>query len=108
MTPFLRWLSHCAHAAMARSFRRPPPTRRRAPLECEALEARALPSTVLYSADGSGNNLTNTQWGAALTDLLRIAPAAYADGVSAPAGAGLPGARLISNVLSDQADPSNP
>jgi hypothetical protein len=52
--------------------------------------------------DGSGNNLANPAWGQAGTDLLRIAPAAYGDGVSTPAGAGLPGPRDISNALNPQ------
>src|SRR5262245_23587590 len=82
--------------------------RRRCPLEVEGLGERASPTTMFYSIDGTGNNLTITAWGSAGTDLLRIAPAAYADGVSAPAGAGLPNARLISNVLSDQTDPTDP
>src|SRR5947209_10933471 len=43
-------------------------------------------------------------WGAAGTDLLRVAPAAYSDGVSTPAGASRPGARVISNTIADQGD----
>jgi hypothetical protein len=75
----------------------------------ERLEERCLPAaSLLYSIDGTGNNLANPDWGSAGTDLLRIAAAAYADGVSAPAGAGLPSARAISNALSDQTDPTNP
>src|SRR5207248_3356431 len=60
------------------------------------------------SADGTVNNLAHPDWGAAGSDLLRLAPAAYADGVSTPAGANRPGARVISNALSDQTDPNNP
>ncbi|HEX8204004.1 MAG TPA: peroxidase family protein, partial [Isosphaeraceae bacterium] len=56
------------------------------------------------SIDGSGNNLANPAWGRAGTDLLRRAPAAYADGVSAPAGANRPSARVISNTIADQGD----
>jgi peroxidase len=51
------------------------------------------------SIDGTGNNLANPTWGAAGSDLLRTAPAAYADGASAPAGADRPSAREISNVI---------
>ena len=47
--------------------------------------------------DGKGNNLCHPGWGAAGADLLRISPAAYADGVSSPSGAARPSARLISN-----------
>ncbi len=36
------------------------------------------------SVDGLGNNLAHPDWGSAGTDLIRIAPPAYADGVSAP------------------------
>src|SRR5205814_3860068 len=89
-----------------RSVRRPVPRRFRP--ETEALEGRALLSTVLYSSDGSGNNLASPAEGSAGTDLIRIAPPAYADGISAPAGATLPGARPISDALSDQTDPNNP
>ncbi len=51
------------------------------------------------SVDGSGNNLANPTWGQAGTQLLRIAPAAYGDGVSTPAGADRPDARVISNTV---------
>ena len=59
--------------------------------------------------DGTGNNPANATWGSAGTDLLRIVPAAYGDGVSTPAGAGLPGPRAISNALNPQPkdDPNN-
>lgn len=52
--------------------------------------------------DGSMNNLLNPLWGAAGERLLRIAPAAYADGISAPSGATRPNPRLISNVAISQ------
>ncbi len=55
-----------------------------------------------YTADGSGNNLVNLDWGSAGTDLARAAPAAYGDGISTPAGADRPSPREISNALSDQ------
>src|SRR5437879_4245941 len=74
----------------------------------ETLEARNLLSTVFSTIDGTGNNVTHPDWGSAGADLIRVAPAAYADGVSAPAGANLPSARDISNALSDQTDPNNP
>jgi hypothetical protein len=51
------------------------------------------------SIDGTGNNLVNPDYGAAGTDLLRVGPAAYGDGVSTPAGAGRPSPREISNVV---------
>src|SRR5947209_1970504 len=76
-------------------------------LMIEVLEERALLSSGFYSIDGTGNNPFRPTWGSAGTDLIRIAPSAYADGVSAPAGADRPSARAISNALSDQADPNN-
>jgi hypothetical protein len=74
----------------------------------ETLEERTPPTTVFSSLDGTGNNLAHPAWGSAGTDLLRIAAAAYGDGVSAPAGSSRPGARVISNALFDQTDPNNP
>lgn len=61
-----------------------------------------------YSANGTGNNAANSTWGSAGSDLLRIAPAGYADGLSAPAGADRPSAREISNVVSAQGDVDTP
>jgi hypothetical protein len=76
--------------------------------EIELLEERCLMDTGFRSITGLGNNIANPSLGAAGTDLIRIAPSAYADGLNAPAGANLPGARTISNTLSDQTDPNNP
>ena len=73
----------------------------------ETLEERALLSSGFHSIDGTGNNPFHSTWGSAGTDLIRIAPSAYADGASAPAGADRPSARDISNALSDQTDPNN-
>ena len=55
----------------------------------ERLEAREmLTATGLYrSIDGTGNNAAHPDWGSTDEQLLRKAPAAYADGVSSPAGA---------------------
>ena len=94
--------------------RRRPPLRR---LKFESLEDRALFSvtpvstpavattaaTAVESIDGTGNNLQNTTWGSTNIDLLRIAAAAYADGISSPAGADRPSARAISNAVAAQA-----
>ncbi len=49
--------------------------------------------------DGSGNNIANPTWGAAGTNLERIAPAAYPDGISSPTGGTRPGPREISNAI---------
>ncbi len=88
---------------------------KRAPLAVEQLECRAMMAansiTALiasvantYSVDGTGNNLAHPDWGSAGSDLLRTAPADYADGRSAPAGEDRPSAREISNVVSAQGD----
>ena len=68
------------------------------------LEDRTVPSAAaatVRSYDGSGNNLAHAAWGQAGSDFLRVAAAAYADGVSAPAGASRPSARAVSNAVSD-------
>ncbi|HRX82679.1 MAG TPA: peroxidase family protein, partial [Pirellulaceae bacterium] len=59
----------------------------------------ATPAEV-RSIDGTGNNLENTELGSAGEQLLRVAPADYADGISSPAGEDRPSAREISNALS--------
>lgn len=58
--------------------------------------------------DGSGNNLSDPEAGAAFTPLLRIAPADYADGISAMAGPLRKSPREISNIVVDQAGASYP
>jgi hypothetical protein len=55
--------------------------------------------------DGSGNNLDNTTWGQAGTQLERMADPAYADGISEPAGASRPDPRTISNAAAAQSGP---
>ncbi|MDZ4847715.1 MAG: dockerin type I domain-containing protein [Pirellulaceae bacterium] len=52
----------------------------------------SLPSET-YSIDGTGNNLANSELGAAATTLDRKAAAEYSDGISAPAGLDRPSAR---------------
>jgi hypothetical protein len=54
------------------------------------------------SIDGSGNNLVQPDFGRAGSRLLRVSPSAYADGLSAPAGATRPGPRVISNTVNEQ------
>jgi len=74
----------------------------------ERLEYRCLPSaSPYYSVDGTGNNPDHPDWGAVGQDLLRTAPARYADGVSAPGGADRPSARLINDVLATDATDGN-
>lgn len=78
--------------------------KQRSSLRVEPLEERAVPSVDVRSYDGSGNNTAHPDWGKAGTDFLRKAPAQYADGTSAPAGASRPSARVVSNVVADQHD----
>jgi len=49
--------------------------------------------------DGSGNNLQNSNWGAAHTQLKRLTTVAYTDGIESPAGTLRPNPRTISNTL---------
>jgi len=56
----------------------------------------------IRALDGSNNNLAHPDWGAVGADLLRVAPAEYADGRAAPAGADRPSARAVSNALVEQ------
>ena len=81
-----------------RARRRPP----RLTPQILSLEGRLLLSADVRSIDGTGNNLAHLDWGAAGTDLLRLAAASYADGVSAPGGTARPGARVVSNAVADQ------
>ncbi len=68
--------------------------------EIEAFEVRCLLNvSVLYSFDGTGNNLAHPDWGAVGQDLLRIAPAQYGDSVSSLGGLDRPSPRLISDVI---------
>lgn len=71
----------------------------------ERLEGRELFAGDFRSIDGTGNNLANPQWGSTEEAFLRRAPAEYADGKSAPAGANRASARLISNIVA--AHPAN-
>ena len=59
--------------------------------------------SVVRSYDGSGNNVANPSWGSAGSDLLRIAPVAYADGASEPSGGNRPSGRDISNRICAEA-----
>jgi peroxidase len=75
----------------------------RARLSPLTLEDRLVPSgPEVRSFDGSNNNLLHPSWGQAGTDLLRLAPAAYADGVSTPAGADRPSARAFNPGVSNE------
>lgn len=76
-------------------------------LNLEPLEDRRTPAT--YRAiDGTGNNLAHPEWGSTNEQLLRVAPAEYADGIQAPAGADRPSAREISNALAAHSAEATP
>ncbi len=59
-------------------------------------------SAEVRAIDGTGNNPLHSTWGSAGVDLLRVSQPGYGDGISSPAGANRPSARLISNTLSTQ------
>lgn len=52
--------------------------------------------------NGSGNNLTNTEWGSTGEMLLRMGGAAYGDGISSMGGVGRANPRVISNAIFHQ------
>ncbi len=68
----------------------------------QPLEARLLMASAIRSYDGSGNNLLHPTWGQTGTALQRVAPPAYGDMISTPAGADRPSARDISNIIFQQ------
>ena len=78
------------------------------PQMVERLEPRVLLSAGLRPIDEVGNNIANPDWGSAGVDLIRLAAAAYADGVSSPALPADQSARAISNILNNQAVPNDP
>lgn len=89
--------------AAAQASHRPASGKRSRP--APALPAPLPPpggGTPSYSPDGRGNNPGFPLRGSAGIGLLRFAPAAYADGRSAPSGSGRPSGRALSNALSDQ------
>ncbi len=52
--------------------------------------------------DGSGNNLSNPEYGQAQTQFIRMVESDYADGLNIPAGDTRPSARVVSNLVSEQ------
>jgi hypothetical protein len=114
MNTLLHWLRQ---AAPRKRLRHSGP-RRHAPARptLERLEDRTVPSVVTSTApvtgyrpiDEVGNNVADPTLGTAGTDLLRTSPVAYADGTSSPSLPQDQSARVISDILNNQADPSNP
>jgi peroxidase len=80
----------------------------------EQLEDRVQPSTTsmgpidIRPIDEMGNNAANVKLGTAGTQLIRISPVAYADGIGSPSLPNNPSARVISDILNSQADPNDP
>jgi hypothetical protein len=112
-----QWQAGWLHGFGPAVPRRPAHTR----LILEKLEDRTVPSVTPAAGgvsstsavgyrpiDEVGNNAADPTLGTAGTDLLRVSPAAYADGVSSPSLPQNPSARVISDILNNQADPSNP
>ena len=78
-------------------------------LVLESLEDRIQPTvSVLRPIDESGNNVAQPALGTANTDLVRISHAAYADGVSSPSLPNNPSARVLSDLLNNQAGTTIP
>jgi hypothetical protein len=80
---------------------------RPAHLQVELLEDRyvlTVPGPVYRPITEVGNNVANPTEGTANTDLLRLSPVAYADGVSSPSLPNDPSARVVSDLVSNQAD----
>ncbi len=77
------------------------------PFQIEACEQRMLLSgaTPEYaSIDGSGNNLTNVDWGSVGEQLGRLAAVEYGDGISSLGGELRASAREVSNAVASQSD----
>jgi hypothetical protein len=103
MNPFIQRQS----SVPSKSTRKP--ARGRLRLVLEQLEDRIQPSTTGFRPiDETGNNMGDTSLGTAGTDLLRLSPPAYANGVNSPSLPNNASARVISDILNNQADPSNP
>lgn len=74
-------------------------------LRLETLEPKQLLAVVGFAPiDGFGNNLENPDWGSTDEQFIRIAEAAYADGLSEPARMDEANAREISDLLSAQSE----
>src|ERR1700722_20365599 len=65
-------------------------------------------NTDIEPIGGISNNVANPLWGSAETDLLRLAPVGYVDGIDAPALPNDLSARAISDIVNNQADPADP
>jgi hypothetical protein len=82
------------------------PARRTPHLRVQRLEDRVQPA-VYYSFDGYGNNTAHPTWGQAGSDLIRLSPVGYTDGISSPSLPTDQSARAISNILNNQLAPNS-
>jgi peroxidase len=73
-----------------------------------ATAAAPAAAPTVESFDGSGNNIAHPTWGQAGTDLLRVSAPQYANGINSPSLPQNPSARVVSDILNNQADPANP
>lgn len=97
MSAYLFAQRSCAHR-LQRGFGQSSFHKSRTPA-LEPLEQRNLLAADLRSIDGTGNNLTQPDWGSAETQLLRMAPSEYGDGVWTPGGIDRISPREISNIV---------
>jgi peroxidase len=93
------------------------PKRRAQRLWVEPLEERymlsatptpTVPEGTFRPITEVGNNVANPNQGTAGTDFIRLTPAFYANGVNSPSLPNDPSARVISNIVDNQADPADP
>ena len=66
------------------------------------IASAATASAQNRTIDGTGNNRSHGVWGSTNQHLDRVGPAAYADGMSMPAGGSRPSARAVSNGIAAQ------
>lgn len=64
-----------------------------------AISAQPLDVENFRTYDGTHNNLTNTEWGAAGTNLRFVGQVGYENLIDEPAGPNRPNPRLVSNVM---------
>lgn len=71
---------------------------------CGGSDKNDIPAEVqsYRTIDGNGNNLKYPEMNKAVTQLVRLAPAAYADGISSFSGPDRPNPRRISNIVHAQ------
>lgn len=71
-------------------------------------DRRVLSVSTIRPIDEVGNNIAKPTLGSTGTNLIRLSPVSYADGISTPALPNNPSARILSDILNSQKDPANP